>query len=326
MSQEKIKVPGTDFEIQLNSIYQIVEKTDLRGAPDGFNKMGFTKIPSYEITTTVFPVFDADRGIWDTGLDTTSSGYEGMEEKEKMALLRDLTTHLINPLLKVKPKNFLDPLPKPTGEVIRNKDDRGLDNHSIVLGIDRYFDTSKPEQLFNLFTAIYNRDLCPKESEMDPEYMQADFCIVNDKQKINTQEEETYKKDKAVSKLISKWESDKDKALEILSYCGIKVGKNSNERTVVSFFRKWLEDKDDRGGRNSEFFLERLETFETEVGENELYIYSKLQEMLEEGKLSYKGSEYYLDSRRLGANLKTYAEKASKDEALTIEIIGKTDE
>lgn len=317
-----IRVPGTEFDIQLNSVYQIVEKSDLRGAPEGYNKLGFTKVPSYEITTTVHAKFDNKRGIWDTGLDETSSVYNGMDSKEKNAILKELTSVIINPLLKYKPKDFLNPHPKPKGEVIRDKDYNGLENHAIVLGIDRFFDTSNPVDLFNLFTVIYKKDLCPKDQEMNPEYIQADFCVVNDAQKINTTEEKQYKKDKAVSKLISKWEKDKKKALEILKYCGVAASLDSSEQTVVAFFRKWLDDKSDRGGNNSEYFLDRVENFEDERGSNELYIYTQLQKMFDKKEVTVRNGEYFLNSKSLGNSLKIYAETASKDDELMAEIIG----
>lgn len=320
--EEKLRVPGTNFDIVLNSVYQIVGKTDLRGAPSGYNEIGSTKIPNYNITTTVHPKFDVEMGIWDTGLDETSSCFRGMDKAEVKEHLKNLKKHIIDPLSKRKNKDFLNVVPKEISDVIRNKDDKGLDNHSIVLGIDRFFDTSKPEDLFNLFTAIYNKDLCPKDEEFNAEYLQADYCVVNDKQKINTAEQKQFNKDKAIAKLINQWGSDKKKALQTLKYCGISVGEGSREETVVSFFRRWLDDKSDRGGNNSEYYLDRVSRFSSEEGEQELYIYTTLQEMVDKKEVTIRNGEYFHGSKSLGNSLKTYAEKASKDEELAIEILG----
>ena len=322
---EKIRVPGTEFDIILNSTYQIVGKTDGIGAPQGYNRMGMTKVPSYKITTTVHPRFDEDRGIWDLGLDDSSPAFNGLDKEEKTAELRKLQKYISIPLKNIKPKGFLDIIPKPKNEIIRDADYTGLENHSIVLGIDRFFDTSKPEDLFNMYIAIYNGDLAPKQYEHDPRFLQADFCIVNDKQKINKAEDTQYAKDKAVSKLINKWDTDKEFTTTLLKYCGIGVGKGSNEKTVVSFFRKWLNDKDDRGGNNADYFLERYNNFHTDEGKEELYIWDTLQEMFDKKEITVRNGEYFRGSENLGNSLKIYAEKASKDEELKLSILGAVD-
>jgi len=235
----EIKVPGTDFTIRSKSIYQVVNKLD-PDAPDGFKAHKTTKILDPNMTTVVYPKFNVGLDVWDLGFDKDSPCLRGMEKEQREKHLMLVQKHIVGPVERIKGKGYLNHRPKPVKEVIKDENHSGLDSHSIILGIDRFFDTSKPLDLLNLYLAILNKDLAPKELEYHQDYDSADFAIVNEKEKVDEKQRSDYKKNKAIAKMMGLYETDKDFIVRMLKYCGISVSKDSNEETVVTFFTRWL--------------------------------------------------------------------------------------
>ena len=154
-------------------------------------------------------------------------------------------------------------------------------------------------------------------------FKKAQFCIENREKEINNTQRTQFLKDKAIAEFHSLLNSDKKYLLEVLDYVGIPSSINTNEETLNSYFRRWLDDTS-RASKNADFFLDKLKAFNSEKGKDELYLHKQLTDLFVKGIIKERKGEFFLDGEVLGTNLKTIAEQASSVDNKLKEIIVKT--
>lgn len=311
-----IKVPGTNFEIHSNSIYEIVSKLDT-SAPDEFKRLKTTKVIDPDLTTSFTPPFNAQMGVWDLGFEENSPCLFGIDKDLVKKHLVVTQNYIVGPVERIKGKGYLNAVPKSIKHVVKKENEgEGLDYHKITLGLERIFDTKKPLDLLDLYLAVLAGELAPKDEEFSRQWDNADFSVENKREKTDQIERAQYKKDRAVAKMHTFLEDNKKYLVDVLNYVGVKVSEKSTDQTISSFFRKWLDNTSSRSGENAEYFLGVIEKFTKQGDTGELYTWSVLNDLVKNGAITIRKNEYFLDGQSLGHNLRTVAEQTLKDKKL----------
>lgn len=295
----EIKVPGTDFVIKSNTIYTVIPKPD-PNAPDGFKEHGTTKLIHPDITNTVAAPFDVDMGVWDTGFYEYSPCLRGMTQDEKIAHVKNVQEHIVDKIEQIKGKGTLDHSAK----------NNFYDDFPITLYNKMAFNTADPAQLLMLYLAILGKELAPKELSGHPMFKKADYQVVNREREISNKQQIEIDKSRAIGEFYGLLKSDNKKLSILLNYLGISRTVIEDEDTFITVFTRFLEDKED-GYRNSSIFLKTLEKFSTKEGEEELYIFKSLNDLLDKGVLKVFKQEYFLGDHNLGNSIKHAAMYAS---------------
>lgn len=312
----QIKVPGTDFIIQSNSIYEIVSKLDT-SAPEEFKKMKTTKVINPELTTSFSPPYNSALGVWDLGLDKNSPCLYGMDKDVVSKHLALTQKYIVGPIERIKGVGYLNPIPRKVSEVIKKENEgEGLDYHKITLGLEMFFDTKKPTDLLDLYLAILSGQLAPKEEEYARQWDGADFAVENKREQTDQLEKAQFKKDRAIAKMHKFLEEDKSYLVDILNYVGVKISDKSTDQTIGSFFRKWIDNTASRSGDNADYFLKVVDRFSKQDDTGELYTWNVLNDLVKKGDITMRNNQYYIDGESLGANLRTVAEQTIKDKKL----------
>lgn len=307
----EIVVPGSKlgkgpFKIKSGTIYTITPKID-PSAPDaapgskGFKEYNTTKPINPQLTNTINAPFDAELGIWDLGFNRNSPCLRGMSKEDIEDHIKKVHKYIVTPVEQLKGEGFLS----------HSGTNRALDDFTIDIGLETFFNTDDPIHLLKLYLVVLSKEVAPKEEERNPLYKKADFCLENKESKVNNLHKRQLDSDQAVFQLYKMLDSNEDFALRVLDYVGVPAKKGMQPTTLNQFFRKWLDNKTERSGANAEYFLKVVENFSTDSGKEELYVYEQLEELLKKGVLTYSKSDFYLDGEVIGQNLKVIAEQAT---------------
>ena len=109
--------------------------------------------------------------------------------------------------------------------------------------------------------------------------------------------------------------SDKEKLLTIFRYLKVSDTLIQDEGTFITVFNRFLNDKED-GYRNGKIFLEHVDRFATEEGEEELNAFKLLNDLYAQKQVKVIKKEYYLKNINLGNSLKHAATKVANDPEL----------
>jgi hypothetical protein len=182
------------------------------------------------------------------------------------------------------------------------------------------FNTAEPLQLLMLYIAVLGNQLAPKEQVGNPAFKHAAFQVVNRDKEISNKEQSNIDNSKATGEFYMLLQNDKNKLLKIFRYMGISRTTIQDEDTFITVFNKFMNDKTD-GYRNGKIFLEHVNKFKTEQGENELNVFDILSTLVDKGVVKIVRQEYYFNGTNLGNTLKNAAYKVVNDEKLHVEVI-----
>lgn len=295
MSKFEIPVPGTQFVLKSDSIYTVQPKVDA-SAPDGFKEAGTTKIISPNIGNTIHAPFNTSMGVWDTGFYSSSPVLRGMKPAEKEIVIGKLQEHIVKPVEEIKGEGILN----------HQESNNFFDTFKIELKAFRAFNTADPLERLQLYLAVLNRDLAPKEHSSNPIYSKAQYTIVNTEEATNIRQERELEKNEAIGIFYSLANTDRETLTDLLEYTGISNTKTTDKATLNSTFNRWLEDKTS-GFQNSKIFINTYNKFKTESGKNELYLYKKLRELHREDLIKFNRGEVFIDGESVGASFKLAA-------------------
>lgn len=302
-----IQVHG--FDIMSNTIYKVVPKLDTN-APDGFISHDTTKLLDPSIGTSVpMAVWDADRGVWDTGLHENSKILVRLypEPNARKEVLKGLKKFIIDPVEAIKGDGILSHI-HPKGE------ESFWDLNSTLLVNELTFNTTNPMDLLSLYTAVLHGNLAPKSQEEEPTFKnKAQFAVQNIEQVVNLKQRKDLERNESIGLFYTMLKQNKPDLLVILDYLGIPSSNNPDEAALNSAFTEWLNNKES-GFQNASIFIETYENFQTKTGQEELHIFSTLKTLFREGKVKRKMGSIYLDDVDLGANLKIAAKSAASSE------------
>lgn len=297
---ENVIIELYGFKIKANTLYEIKEKLDT-SAPDGFKEYNTSKVLSDTIVDT-FPgaIFDKERSIWDTGLYPTSSSFmRAVPEPVRASALKLLTKHIVEPIENEKGKGVLDHT---------SANNAFWDNYRIELGRGKLYDTSKITDLLKLFLLLIHRRVTPKEMESHPDFKQpiSMYCIVDKDSSVSIEAEKSMRTAKANALFYNLLNTNKESLLQVLEYIGINASKGSDTSVLYTVFTNYINSKEDKF-QNDKIFIEAVEKQETEDGEEEIYIHSKLKEFYLTGKVKNKKGDIYIDDIYAGNNFKNAA-------------------
>jgi hypothetical protein len=312
MSKEKaVLFTVAGFEVKPNTVYTIGDKKD-GDAPDGFVKLGVTKLPSLGIDETFQPRFirrdpnNPESGVWDTGFYEYSPCYDGQEHVAKAATVKALV------------KNLLEPYRAATGQPdafeLTNKD--FFDKLMFRVYSGKMFNTADPVQAMELYFALLSYQVAPKGSEGDSKYRMAAYTIFDNKKKTKDKNETSLKIFKAIGLFNALYSSDREKLVTVLRWVGITLTEQlPDEDTLVGMFDQYLSGSYER----AKIFLDTCEEANTETGLNKLNIYKRLKEVVNKGNKiskSPKGIYFYDGDIEIGPDLKSASENIAKNKDL----------
>ena len=308
----EIQIPGMDFVIKSNTIYTVIPKPD-PNAPDGFKEHGTTKLIHPDVTNTVAAPFNVDMDVWDTGFYSFSPCLHGMTDSEKNAHVKNVQKHIVKKVEEIRGEGVLHHSAK----------NNFFDDFPITLYNKVSFNTAEPLQLLGLYLVILGKELAPKEYVGHPLFKKAAYQVVNREKEISNKQQIGIDKSRAIGEFYGLLKSDKDKLSIILTYLNISSTSIDDENTFITVFTRFLDDKQD-GYRNSKIFLDTLNKFTGKDGEEELYIFKSLSDLLEKGELKIFKQEYFLGEHNLGNSIKHAAMFASSNSEIKKLIMQKT--
>jgi hypothetical protein len=298
-----------DFEIKKDTLYEIKEKLDT-SAPDGFKEFNTTKVLSDTIVDT-FPgaVFDRERGIWDTGLYPTSSSFmRAIQPEIRVSALKALKENIIKPIEDEKGENVLDQ---------NSSNNRFWDSFRIDLQRGKVFDTAKAEDLLRLYLLLIHRRVTPKHMESHPEFKQpiSMYCIVDKDSSVSREAEKEMRQAKASALFYNLLSTDREGLIRVLDYLGISATNATEDSVLYTIFGNFIKSKEDKY-QNDKIFIETVEKYQTEDGEEEIFIHSKLKELYIKGKVKNKKGEIWIDDVFVESGWKNAARKVKEDKEL----------
>lgn len=298
-----------DFEIKKNTLYEIKEKLDT-SAPDGFKEYNTTKVLSDTVVDT-FPgaVFDRERGIWDTGLYPTSSSFmRAIQPEIRVAALKALKENIIKPIEEEKGENVLDQ---------NSSNNRFWDSFRIDLQRGKVFDTAKAEDLLRLYLLLIHKRVTPKHMESHPEFKQpiSMYCIVDKDSSVSREAEKEMRQAKASALFYNLLSTDREGLIRVLDYLGISATNATEDAVLYTIFGNFIKSKEDKY-QNDKIFIETVERYQTEDGEEEIFIHAKLKELYIKGKVKNKKGEIWIDDVFVESGWKNAARKVKEDKEL----------
>ena len=298
-----------DFEIKKDTLYEIKEKLDT-SAPDGFKEFNTTKVLSDTIVDT-FPgaVFDRERGIWDTGLYPTSSSFmRAIQPEIRVSALKALKENIVKPIEAEKGENVLDQ---------NSSNNRFWDSFRIDLQRGKVFDTAKAEDLLRLYLLLIHRRVTPKHMESHPEFKQpiSMYCIVDKDSSVSREAEKEMRQAKASALFYNLLSTDREGLIRVLDYLGISATNATEDAVLYTIFGNFIKSKEDKY-QNDKIFIETVEKYQTEDGEEEIFIHSKLKELYIKGKVKNKKGEIWIDDVFVESGWKNAARKVKEDKEL----------
>jgi len=302
------------FKFRTGTLYQVTEKTD-SFAPDGFKEYKTSKALHPDVSNIVpGAIFDTELGVWDTGLYENSKALTRAipNTTERAAFIKNVTKVIVTPLDKLKGKNFLSQFAE---------NNNYWDKFRIDLFKGKLFNTSKPEDLLQLYLAVLHRQLTPSTLEQNPEFKNSQYCIIDKEDSIDRKLEAEMGMMEAQGTFFNLLKSDKKKDLFlILNYLKIGVTENTEDRVLTSLFNNWLKDKTD-GYQNYSVFIKAHKFFLTEAGENEIFYHSKIKELIKKGFVKQRKSEIWFEEEFVGSDMKSAVKNILSDAGLQEKIL-----
>ena len=290
------------FQIKTNSLYKIVDKYD-EAAPSGFETLGVTKLPSEGIGNTVQCRFISNpqnpkEGTWDTGLYEQSPRYATKDPEEVEQIVSRLKEKLIEPFKRFKGKDV----------TLDNSDDKFWNETSVFLYTGRVFNTSKIQDLFDLYIALSSYSLTPegRYTEGSPKFNNSDYLVVDEHKTTEFKKDKDAELADAIMNFGMLLIQNKTKLLKLLSYIALTVNKNVSDKVLKATFVEYVKSNN----TNAKIFNDRIEDLEDPKFEEKINIYSILADKYKNGT-SVKRKEngrYYYNDTEIGEDLRQSAE------------------
>lgn len=286
-----------DFKVYRNRSYVVKNKPDM-DAPKAFRDHNTSKVLGIEDSFQMpYVVSDkgSGRGIWDTGFYENSPCYGHLDastRKTKVAALR---------------KNVLEPYRMyiPDDSVTMEQTGNFWDEYNVKVSSGEIFETSNPEAVLSLYTALRARKVTPKGKEGEPEYLNSYYVIVDMQQNTKASEEKTDNEFEAISTFAELLSTDKNKMRALLQWLGLNVSESISDSTAKDMFKQKVISNN---SKVSEFIRISTEA-STAEGYDKFQLYQKLKKQLEKAgtKVTKVNGKIYFEAEELGEDLKSAA-------------------
>jgi hypothetical protein len=299
-----VKVNG--LEIRRNSVYKISNKPD-KTAPDGFQKVGTTKLPSEGIENSVacrYVIQNANTktGVFDTGFFVGSPCYAGLDDNVKSEKVKALKKYIVSPYETIHGDLCLD-----------NKNLEFWDSFSISLYDGRVLNTANPDDLLDLFIAVNSFELTPAGQEGSPQFNMADYIVEDKHTAMDVDKKRTNARFKAIGTFSMLGIENETKLINILKHLSvIRPNIKPNLVDLQSYFEIWLN----KDYQNADAFNKLYEKAKEDEGYNDIVLQVKVMTMILNGKLTKLGGQYQYKGVDLGVDSKSITQKLKTDTEL----------
>jgi len=303
---QKITVANT--EITIGNIYEVLPKKDL-SAPAPKNGIPTVKNQTPGTGEVRGIVWDEATRRWDTGFEINSPCNASIRAENREAMVDIYKTYIQKPY----EEYYQVDTSAVNNDFWGGNDDKEIDPYTYSLDINRSFDTSKPEDLFDLFIALKQGRLCEVGERDATLQRHATYCIRNREKQMSFQEERFKNKAKAMHTFMNMLDALDPKGddtlytiLEWMNLSNIRGAESEVlERQVLKMF-----ENDKTGYDSVERFIEAYDMTKSETGKQEMELFSILSKLNIKHKIEYKRKQYYLDDVLIGNTLKAAAKTA----------------
>jgi hypothetical protein len=308
----KVKVPGTDFELQANKTYRVIGKIDTN-APDGYQERGITKYEHPLNGENAIMHFSRERNLWDTGLYENSPCYAKIDTDEINSTVKTLKEKLVPYLKDIFPDNIID----------NNKGSNTYwDGYGFPLNQNKTYSTNTPEAFLGIWIGLLHGTLAPEVNVKSPKYrtLNTPFVLVDSGERTSNKQKLDLTKSKATTKFMIALEKDKKFLIDVLNYSEFRATFKTEGTILNSMFQNWINNPK-TGSKNSSTFVNAYELFSNEEGKEQLEIYKLLDKGVKNSKVTYSRSEYYIGENSIGNNIKDAAANINKNDKLKAQLI-----
>lgn len=287
------------FKVLKDSLYTVKNRPDAN-APSGFQKEGTTKLPSEGIDEVFQCTYSLENKVWDTGFYEFSPCYRNHKKDivaSKVAQLR---------------KNILEPYMTQAGidslEAFHHKNDSFWDEQSFKIHHKKFFNTSIPKDVLELYFALQKCLVAPKADLQEPRYNNAAYILIDSAKDLKLSEERALDKMNATALFIEMLNNKKSQLLQVFKFVNVKLPVNPETSAVMLAFEEKIASKEDK----IKEFSEACKKSNTDEGLQEIIIYSLLTDPKVTGKqvtktannmVAYQGVELGPDFKSAAKNL-----------------------
>lgn len=293
----EVIVEVNGLTIRKDSLYKIEPKVDY-DAPDGFINAGTKKLPSEGVLNYTGCPFSKDRDLYDTGFYEESSCYNNLEPTAVKSVVASVKKHIVTPYERIKGT-----------KILAAQNFEFWDNYTVTLEEGRIFNTSKIEELLELYIAMRGYSLTPQDKLGDPKFRNADFVVKDASQSISFTKQKVMDEFKATA-TFSAMLYGKDRPLLVslmksLSVITINIEPDDSELSLA--FKTWL----DKDAQNIGIFNRKVESVGTEKGKTEVMLRVAVLKAVrngvirkaENGEYTYEGTPIGIDTTSIVNNL-----------------------
>lgn len=302
--EKKLLFEIDGFKVYEKTIYKVVGKKD-KNAPDGLVDLGVCKFPFKDNFDIVYCAWDKFTQTFDTGFHEHSMCYNSVDDDfDVKKFIKNITETILKPAEKVLG----------IGKLSHTNVDF-WDEHSIKLVLDAEFNTANPIEALNLYLALKDKKLTPKEKDGDPYYMESFFCVEGIQQTYNEHRTRSLEKIKirgTFEKLARSSDvKDVQKAVDILVYADIIRTPLSLEEPdfIVLMFEDWINARVDNLDKYANIHKRSMESDFSDI----LKINRQLTFLMGRGSIQQSKEGLTFKNAIIGADTKTTAERLVKD-------------
>jgi hypothetical protein len=273
----KLTIGNTTIEI--GKKYMIDHKFDA-SAPNGLKSIKATKYPMADNDTLGCVYFDETTRQFDTGF------------YEHSKCLNRLTSDIAKERVAAYKKEILTPYEKYRNvELDQTANSNFWREYRYTIHANKEFDTNNISDLFDLYNALMQGDIC-NEDERDPMYRQhAMFTITNPTEIKDKSKNTTRKRLDCVRVFDEMTDSNREKINTILSFIGRGDSSKIDDDDLKLMYYTIINDPN-TGLDFVDRFNEARDKYETETGKLELEYFTNIQKLLTTNKIKKVGSRY----------------------------------
>lgn len=294
------------FEVHQNSVYVIKDKPD-PDAPSGFQQVRATKLPSAGIDETFHCPYNSQSSIWDTGLYEDSPCFVNDPREVAKAKAALHTKSVLKPFMQAK--GYSD------STLFRQNNNEFWDNYRVRVGRDRIFDTSKPDDVFDLYLALLARKVAPEHDKSNPLFRNTSYLVVDQNKNLRVKEETTRKTHECRRAFYQLLGEDLRVMKALLHYMGTRLSDSADETTVMMVFDEQIATN-----------IVKVEQFNILYAEmnnpqsqfkDELFVFKALKSPAFKKHLKTDAGLIYFDGDVVGPDLKSASRNIARNPELT---------
>lgn len=252
---KKFKVGSVELEIGQKYILDHIP--DL-SAPEGMIKIGAKKFPFEGSGAMDCVYFDANKNLYDTGFYESSYCLSAYSQEEKALLVPIYQNQIRKPFEDFKNE-----------DLNQSEKNEFWKDYRYEAFVNKEFDTSKPDDLFELFQIILQGLACEK-NEKNPFYRKtAQFIIANPQITKNKKKEQAKTRMNALQAIATLADADLGKLNLLLQYVGRERAEKLDSEDIKAIYYEVINDEK-AGLSFAESFTQALTEYETENGKEKM--------------------------------------------------------